>query len=57
LLTQLLAKIEYDGELSATAWAILVFMLTLIIGGLMWCFYRAVSAANNNYEEQKEGEV
>jgi len=39
---ELLAAIEYDGQLSATAYIILAVILLGIIAGLGWCFYRAV---------------
>ena len=38
----LLANVEYDGQLSATAYIILAVVFLIIIGGLGWCFYRAV---------------
>lgn len=48
----MLAEIVYDGHLSGAAVAILVGMGLLIIGGLSWCFYRALNAAGQNAGEQ-----
>jgi len=39
------AKIVYDNELSSTSYLILGGMLGLIVVGLGWCFYRAVTSA------------
>ena len=41
----MLSEIIYDGELSGTAYMILFVALLVIIGGLAWCFYRAIRAA------------
>ncbi len=41
----MLSEIVYDGELSGTAYMILFLALLVIIGGLAWCFYRAIRAA------------
>jgi hypothetical protein len=48
----MLAEIEYDGQLSASAYVILTAMVFLIVGGLSWCFYRAITAANKDAAEQ-----
>ena len=48
----LLAEIEYDGQLSAGAYIILTLMFFLIVGGLPWCFYRAMRATNQDAGEQ-----
>ena len=53
----LFANIEYDGQLSATAYVILAVVLLGIIGGLGWCFYRAVTAADKSAEPQSPDEV
>ena len=53
----LLASIEYDGQLSATAYVILAVVLLGIIAGLGWCFYRAVTAAGRTAESQSPDEV
>ena len=53
----ILANITYDGQLSATAYAILAAIFLLIVGGLSWCFYRAIIAANKNSEQQLPDEV
>ena len=57
LLRRVFAKIEYDGELSATAYIILSVVLLIIIGGLGWCFYRATKAAGEIGEVQSPDEV
>jgi NSS family neurotransmitter:Na+ symporter len=44
--------IEYDNQLSATSYVILVAMLGLIFIGLGWCFYRAIRAAGAGAPEQ-----
>jgi len=41
-------------HLSATSYLILGVMLLLIIGGLGWCFYRAVAAAGKNTAVQPQ---
>ncbi len=48
----LLAEIVYDGQLSASAYVILTAMFFLIVGGLSWCFYRAITAVNKDADEQ-----
>lgn len=53
----LLADIQYDGQLSATAYILLSIILLIIIGGLGWCFYRAIIASNAPVEEQRHDEV
>lgn len=53
----LLASIEYDGQLSATAYIILAVFLLGIIVGLGWCFYRAVMATGKLSEPQHRDEV
>ena len=53
----LFADIEYDGQLSATAYVILAVVLLGIIAGLGWCFYRAVIAAGISAELQSPDEV
>jgi len=40
----MVAEIVYDGELSGTAYLILSVTVLVLIGGLSWCFYRAVKA-------------
>ena len=49
-----LAEIEYDGELSAMAYIILATVLMVIIGGLGWCFYRAVTAADKEADKEED---
>ena len=53
----LLATIEYDGNLSAAAYVILAGMFVIIVGGLSWCFYRAHTSTNKNVDEQFPDEV
>ena len=53
----LLAEITYDGELSAWAYGILAGMFLIIVGGLCWCFYRALIAANKDASEQFPDDV
>ncbi len=53
----MLAEIQYDGQLSGAAYMILAFMFFLIFGGLAWCFYRAISAADKTADEQLPDEV
>ena len=53
----LFANIEYDGQLSATAYVILAVVLLGIIAGLGWCFYRAITAAGKSAEQQFPDEV
>ena len=52
-----LAEITYDGELSAWAYGILAGMLLIIVGGLCWCFYRALIATNKDASEQFPDDV
>lgn len=53
----MIGEIVYDGQLSGSAYLILGVMLLLIVGGLSWCFYRAVRAASTDAGEQKPDEV
>lgn len=48
----MIAEIVYDGSLSIWAYMILGFMFLLIVGGLSWCFYRAIKASNSGADEQ-----
>lgn len=57
LLFGFLSEIEYDGELSATAYVILAVVLFGIIGGLGWCFYRAMVAGGEKAPVQHPDEV
>ena len=57
LLSGLLAGIEYDGQLSATAYIILAVVLLIIIVGLSWCFYRAMTAVGRGGEPQSPDEI
>ena len=49
----MLSAIEYNGELSGQAWVVLGVMILLIVGGLSWCFYRAITAANKNQDQEQ----
>ena len=53
----MLASIEYDGQLSVTAYIILAVVLLGIIAGLGWCFYRAVMENGKPVEPQLHDEV
>jgi hypothetical protein len=53
----MLGSIEYDGQLSVTAYAILAVVLLGIIAGLGWCFYRAVMETGKPVEPQHHDEV
>jgi len=57
MISSMIAEITYDGELSATAYVILTLMFLLIIGGLFWCFYRAIIAASKGVREQHPDEI
>jgi hypothetical protein len=53
----MIAEITYDGTLSGPAYLILTGMLLIIVGGLSWCFYRALTAANKESSEQLPDDV
>lgn len=57
MISSMIAEITYDGELSITAYVILALTFLLIIGGLFWCFYRAIAAANKGAREQHPDEI
>ncbi|MBN2590983.1 MAG: sodium-dependent transporter [Sedimentisphaerales bacterium] len=44
-------------ELTGVSYAILVVVFLIIIGGLGWCFYRAIAAASKDEAEQHPDEV
>ena len=48
----MLAEVIYDGELSGVAYAILFIAMLVIVGGLGWCFYRALKATDKDAEPQ-----
>lgn len=52
----LLAKVVYDGELSATAYLLLACMGLILIGGFAWCFYKAISATSLDEEQLPDSE-
>ena len=56
-LSNLLSVVEYDGQLSGSAYLILAAMCLLIVGGLSWCLYRALKAANKNAGQQHPDEI
>ena len=45
------------GQLSGEAWIILCLLIFLIVGGLSWCFFRAITANNREQQEQLPDEV
>lgn len=53
----MLAKTAPDGELNASAYIVLAGMFLIIVGGLSWCFYRALKANNKSETEQLPGDV
>ena len=53
----MLAEIIYDGQLSSSAYIILGVMFLIIVGGLSWCFYRALTAAGKDAPEQRPDEI
>ena len=53
----MLAEITYDGQLSFSAYVILAAVFLIIVGGLSWCFYRALTAAGQQTEEQLPDDV
>ena len=57
MISSMIAEIIYDGELSTTAYVILTLMFLLIIGGLFWCFYRAIIATSKEAREQHPDEI
>lgn len=58
-LLNLMAETTYDGDLSPSAYIILILMVLIIVGGLSWCMSRAIKAASSesNNEEQYPDEV
>lgn len=44
--------VQAQTELQLAAYVILALMLALIVGGLAWCFYRAIRAAGTDAPEQ-----
>lgn len=51
-----LADVAYDGQLSFSAYIMLMAVLFIILGGLGWCFYRAIKGSNSgpdSYDAQK----
>ncbi len=52
-----LSKVEYNGELSAVAYIILACAIFIMIGGLGWCFYRALMAGGQEAPQQHPDEV
>jgi len=57
IIAPMLANVNYDGQLSLTAYIILTVILLGIIAGLGWCFYRAVTAADLRAEDQSPDEI
>ena len=52
-----LAVVKYNGELSAVAYVILACAIFIMIGGLGWCFYRALMAGGREAPQQHPDEV
>ena len=52
----MLSEVVYDGQLSATAYLMLFAVMLVIVGGLGWCFYRAVRAPSGDIDEPQEPE-
>ncbi len=46
-----------DGQLGSTAWIVLAGIIFIIVGGLSWCLYKAITAANNDAGEQFPDDV
>ena len=46
------SEVIYNETLSGTAYLILFATLLVIIGGLAWCFYRAIKVAGERAEAQ-----
>jgi hypothetical protein len=57
LFRNILSKVEYNGELSAVAYIILACAIFIMIGGLGWCFYRALMAGGQEAPQQHPDEV
>lgn len=51
------AAIEYDGRLSISGYIMLAIMLSGIIGGLSWCFYRAIKRPKYLAGPQRHDEI
>ncbi len=51
------ARHVYDGKLDPIAWIIIGIIFIMIAGGLSWCFYRAITAAKTDYQEQLPDEI
>jgi hypothetical protein len=52
-----LAEVVYNGELSPVAYIILACAILIMIGGLGWCFYRALMAGGREAPQQHPDEV
>ena len=52
-----IAEIQYDGQLSGEAYIVLAGIILMLVFGFSWCFYRAVTAANRNADEQHADEI
>ncbi|MBI9017300.1 MAG: hypothetical protein JEZ07_08585 [Phycisphaerae bacterium] len=46
-----------NGQLDSSAWIVLSSIIFIIVGGLAWCFYRAITAGQNETSEQLPDEV
>ena len=46
--------VKHTTEMNSWAYVIMGVMLAIIIGGLGWCFYRAIKAAGLSQKEEKQ---
>lgn len=53
----IVSKIQYDGQLSGTAYIMLAIAMLIMFGGLGWCFYRAIGSADKQALEQHPDEI
>ncbi len=53
----MLSEMTYDGELSGAAYVLLAAVLVLVVGGLSWCFYKALAGTNGDAAEQLADDV
>jgi len=51
------AAVPIRDKLSGVSYVILTVVFLILIGGLGWCFYRALAAAGSSGEEQSPDEV
>ncbi len=46
-----------SGDLSGVSYIILAVVFLIIVGGLSWCFYKAITAANSSNDTQNSDEM